>query len=195
MRVLPFLVIAAAQLFAADDPGREFMELVLADMRRPFPTDAELSQRLVDHRQDFEQLVAMAKADNELVRIASDFTWTTSSLAWPRPDSELGFTPQRWDEYRHLFQALGIEAGILRPWDHRDAVYLIVQGKGLVTGGSAKGYAYSDTALEPRCDSLDNREVRKARDETEICFKLLGGNGFFISSKIDVATDRGLTRR
>ena len=62
MRVLLLLVIAAAQLFAADDPGREFMELVLADMRRPFPTDAELSQRLVDHRKDFEQLVAMAKA-------------------------------------------------------------------------------------------------------------------------------------
>ena len=178
MRVLPFLVIAAAQLFAADDPGREFMELVLTDMRRPFPTDAELSQRLADHRKDFEQLVAMAKADNELVRIAPDFTWTTSSVAWPRPDSELGFTPQRWDEYRHLFHTLGIKAGILRPWDHRDAVYLIVQGKGLVTGGSDKGYAYSDTALEPRCDSLDNREVRKARDETEICFKPLGGKWY-----------------
>ena len=178
MRVLPFLVIAAAQLFAADDPGREFMELVLADMRRPFPTDAELSQRLVDHRKDFERLVAMAKDDKELVRIAPDFTWTTSSVAWPRPDSELGFTPQRWDEYRHLFRSLGIEAGILRPWDHRDAVYLIVQAKGLSIGGSAKGYAYSDTALEPRCDSLDNREVRKARDETEIYFKPLGGKWY-----------------
>ena len=84
----------------------------------------------------------------------------------------------KMDEYRHLFQALGLEAGILRPWDHRAAVYLIVQGKGLVTGGSAKGYAYSDSPLEPQYGSLDNREVRKARDETEICFKPLGGKWY-----------------
>jgi hypothetical protein len=178
MRVLPLLIIAAAQLFAADDPGREFMELVLADMRRPFPTDAELSQRLVDHRESFEQLVAMAKADNEVVRIAPDFTWTSTNFGWPRPDSELGFTPQRWDEYRQLFNALGLKGGIVRPWEHPDAVYLIVDGKGLVIGGSAKGFAYSDTALEPHCDSLDNREVRKARDDTEIWFKPLGGKWY-----------------
>jgi len=178
MRVLPLLVIAAAQLFAADDPSREFMELVLADMLRPFPTDAELSQRFTKHGREFEQLVAMAKADKEVIRIAPDFTWTASNFAWPRPESELGFSVERWNEYRHLFQTLGLEGGVLRPWDHSDAVYLIVQGKGLVIGGSVKGYAYSDTALEPRCDSLDNIEVRKARDDTEICFKSLGGKWY-----------------
>ena len=184
MRVLPLLLLAAAELCAADpasesEAARAFEELVLAGLRRPYPTDAELSQRLIDHRKEFEQLVAMAKADKEVIRIAPDFTFTTTSFAWPRPDSELGFTSERWDEYRNLFRALGIEDGILRPWDHRDAVFLIVQVKGLVTGGSAKGYAYSDTGLEPRCDSLDNREVRKARDEPEICFKPLGGKWYF----------------
>ena len=178
MRVLALLIIAGAQLFAADDPGREFIELVLADMRRSFPTDAELGQRLAEHRNDFEQLVAMAKADKQLTRIASDFTWTTNNLAWPRPESELGFSVERWNEYRRLFQTLGLEGGVLRPWDHPDAVYLIVQGKGLVTAGSTKGYAYSDTPLEPRFDSLDNREVHKARDETETCFKSLDGTWY-----------------
>jgi hypothetical protein len=127
MRVLPLLLFAAARLCAADpasesEVGRVFEELVLTDLRRPFPTDAELNQRLADHRKEFEQLVVMAEADKEVIRIAPDFTCTTTSTAWPRPDSELGFTPQRWDEYRHLFRALGIEAGILRRWDHRDAV-------------------------------------------------------------------------
>jgi hypothetical protein len=119
MRVLALLVLGAAGLCAADpasesERGRAFRELVLADMRRPFPRDAELSQRLAAHHKDFEQLVAMAKADKELVRIAPDFTWTTNSVAWPRPASELGFTTERWDEYRRLFHTLGIEAGILR---------------------------------------------------------------------------------
>jgi hypothetical protein len=158
MRVLPLLMLAAIQLYAADPQSQRdqaFRDLVVADLRRPFPTDAELSKRLADHRREFEQLAAMAKGDKELLRIAPDFTWTTSSVAWPRPDSQLGFTLERWDEYRRLFRGLGLEAGVLRPYDHRDAVYLLVQTKGLVTGGSTKGYAYSDTPLEPRCDSLD----------------------------------------
>jgi hypothetical protein len=180
MRVLPLLVLGVTQLCAADpasesELGRAFREVVLADLRRPFPTDAELSQRLADHRKEFEQLVAMAKADKELIRIAPDFTVTTTSAAWPRPISELGFTPQRWDEYRHLFQTLGLEAGILRPPDHRDDVYFLVQTKGLVTGGSEKGYAYSEMALQPRCESLDKPEAIR---DTEICFKPLGGNWY-----------------
>ena len=178
MRILPLLMLAAAQLCVADsqsEHGRAFRDLVLADLRRTFPTDAELTERLASHHKDFERLVAMAKADKQLVRIAPDFTWTTSSVAWPRPASELGFTTQRWDEYRHLFHMLGLEAGILRPWEHPDAVYLLVQTKGLVTGGSIKGYAYSDTALEPRCESLDKPE---AVGHAEICFKPLGGRWY-----------------
>ena len=71
MRVLPLLLMAAAELFAAD-PYRNLRhaaiheELVLADLRRPFPTDAELSQRLIDHDKEFEQLVATTKADKEV---------------------------------------------------------------------------------------------------------------------------------
>jgi len=180
VRVLPLILLTAAQLSAADptsesERDRAFMDLVLADVRRPFPTDAELTQRLADHREEFEQLVAMAKADKDLVRIAPDFTWTTSSVAWPRPASELGFTTQRWDEYRGLFHTLGIEAGILRPSDHADAVYLLVQTKGLMIGGSVKGYAHSDTVLQPRCDSLDKPEAIR---DIEICFKPLGGKWY-----------------
>ena len=171
MRTIPLLMLIALSVYAADPQSQRdqaFRDLVTADLRRPFPKDAELSKRLAEHRRDFEQLVSMARADKELVRIAPDFTWTTSSVAWPRPDSQLGFAPARWDEYRRLFRGLGLEAGVLRPPDHRDAVYLLVQTKGLVTGGSTKGYAYSDTALEPRCESLD----APLRDEGT-CFKPL----------------------
>jgi hypothetical protein len=154
----------------------------LADLRRPFPTDVELTQRLADHWKEFEQLVAMAKTDKELVRIAPDFTWTTSSVVWPRPASELGFTTQRWDEYRRLFHTLGIEAGILRPSDPPDAVYLIVQTKGLMIGGSVKGYAYSHTMLQPHCDSLDKPE---AIPENESCYKPLGGEWYLYLQRED----------
>jgi hypothetical protein len=179
MRVLTLLVLAAAQLCSAEPPSdsetKAFEDLVLADLRRPFPSDAELGDRLLKHRKDFEQLVAMAKADKELVRIAPDFTWTRSSVAWRRPASELGFTVERWNEYRRLFHTLGLEAGILRPWDRPDAIYLLAQTKGIVTAGSSKGYAYSDSALEPQCESLEKRETG---GQSGICFKRLGGEWY-----------------
>jgi hypothetical protein len=179
MRVLSLLLLASAQVLAADpksERDRAFEDLVLADLHRPFPTDADLSKRFADHCKEFEQLVEMAKSDKEVVRIAPDFTWTTSSVAWPRPDSELGFSKDRWDTYRRLFRTLSIEAGILRPWQHRDAVYLLIQTKGLVTGGSMKGYAYSEVPLEPQCDSLDKPEAV----HTEVCFKPLGSSWYLV---------------
>jgi len=156
-------------------PGSAFEELVMADLRRPFVTDAQLSERFAQRRADFEKLIVMAQADDLLVRIAPDFTWTTTSMAWPRPDSQLGFTLERWNAYRRLFQNLGLEAGIMRPSDHPNAIYLIAQTKGLVTGGSSKGYAYSDTPLEPLCQSLDQG---KARTQSRICFKPLNGKWY-----------------
>jgi hypothetical protein len=147
----------------------------MANLRRPFPTDVELSQRFAQRREDFEKLVTMAQEDDQLVRIAPDFTWTTSSMGWPRPDSQLGFSVERWNEYRHLFQLVGLEAGILRPWDHSNAIYLIVQAKGLSIGGSCKGYAYSETPLEPHCQSLDQD---RGQGESGICFKPLSGKWY-----------------
>lgn len=135
--------------------GQVFKDLVVADLRRPFPTDAELSERLAQLRTDVEKPVTMAQEDNELIRIAPDFTWTRSSMGWPRPDSELGFSLERWNEYRRVFQILGLEAGILRPWDQPNAIYLIAQTKSLGIAGSCKGYAYSEVPLEPLCQSLD----------------------------------------
>ena len=187
MRVLPPLMLAVAQLCAAAPPSeseaiRAFQERVAADLRRPFPTDAELTKRLADHRQDFDQLIAMVKTDKELVRIAPDFTWTTTSSAWPRPASELGFTTQRWDEYRRLFQTLGLEAGVLRRSDLSDTIYLFAQTKGLIIGGCIKGYAYSDATLDPRCESLDKPE---AIPEDKSCYKALGGEWYLYLQRED----------
>jgi hypothetical protein len=59
---------------------------------------------------------------------------------------------------------------------------LIVQTKGLMIGGSMKGYAYSDTALQPRCDSLDKSEAIR---DVEICFKPLGGKWYLYLERED----------
>ena len=148
-----------------------FEAIVLADLRRPFPTDSELAERFNRHRDLFNQLLAMARADSELVRIAPDFTWTRSSVAWPRPKSEVGFTDDRWNQYRSLFDVLGLEAGLLqRPQDLPKVIYFMVQTKGLVTSGSVKGYAYAEAQLKPQCESLDRD---RGASRYGICFRPL----------------------
>jgi hypothetical protein len=150
----------------------QFEALVLADLRRPFPSDAELAAVFNEHLDVFDQLIRMVHEDARLVRIAPDFTWTTQTAAWPRPESELGFTRERWDEYRQMFRSLQLKSGVLRRPDERPAViYLLADTKGLVTGGSIKGYAWSDTALSPQCESLDTPPTSGAR--RGICFKPL----------------------
>src|ERR1043166_9895004 len=74
----------------------------------PHPSDQYLERVFAANQPEFEKLISMANEDSHVVRIASDFTWLDTSAAWPRPESGLGFSNQRWDEYRRLFSTLGL---------------------------------------------------------------------------------------
>jgi hypothetical protein len=119
------------------------------------PSDAELEAVFAQRRAQFETLAAMAEENHSVVRIAPDFTWLQDNVAWPRPDSQLGFSRERWDQYRNLFRELGLEAGVARTQDYPDVLFLIASSKGLVTGGSDKGYVLSRATLPSEDRSLD----------------------------------------
>ena len=117
-------------------------------------SDAALIRNFELHEQDFNKLIEMAKVDSHVVRIAYDFTWVDTNYHWPRPESELGFTKERWDEYKRMFSRLGLKKGL--SWTSDGAIVLIASTRGLSTDGSAKGYAFSQKNLSPTFDSLDN---------------------------------------
>src|SRR5258706_3463080 len=75
-------------------------------------SDAKLISNFQSHESEFDHLIQMAKEDPHVVRIASDFTWLDSDYHWPRPDSQIGFSKERWDEYRNMFSRLGVNAGL-----------------------------------------------------------------------------------
>ncbi len=129
----------------------------------PHPTDAQLEENLRNHELEFSKLIAMSKSDSRVTRIAPDFTWLDDNSRWPRSDSELGFSRERWNEYRQLFKILGLKGGINRPLDV-ETVYLIASSRGLLTSGSEKGYAYSELNLLPTTDSLDHIPSRLANE-------------------------------
>src|ERR1043165_4338970 len=146
--------------------------LMSFDESRPHPSDKYLEQTFVAHEADFNRLVEMCNTDAHVIRIAPDFTWLDNNAAWPRPVSQLGFSNQRWDEYRSLFSKLGLTAGVLNY--QPDSVMLLASTRGLVTGGSSKGYAYSLMQPEVIVASLANATFSKSR----IAYKRLKGNWY-----------------
>lgn len=138
----------------------------------PHPSDQTLESNFLKNEADFDLLVRMAQADARVVRIAPDFTWLDTNAAWPRPQSELGFSIERWEEYRTLFSKLGLSAGILNY--QPESVMLVASSQGLVTGGSSKGYAYSIKEPPHLVDSLENVSFKDSR----IAYKRIKGHWY-----------------
>lgn len=118
-------------------------------------SDFELLQNFQAHEKDFEKLASMATEDVKVVRIAHDFTWLDDNLSWPRPESQIGFSKQRWDRYRSLFNKVGLKAGINRTENDPHTIFFMASTKGLAPGGSEKGYAYTSKEPVNLVESLD----------------------------------------
>lgn len=105
------------------------------------PDDAILIHRFQEHRGAFETLVTMSNEDPHVVRIAYDFTRLDNDWSWPRPESKLGLTPQRWDEYRRLFKETSLTGGLYRSASSKQ-LFFIAYSSGLTGRGLSLGYAY-----------------------------------------------------
>ena len=131
------------------------LTLVTGNCSSPHLSDAALEKNFQSHESDFERLLTMSKADSRLMRIAPDFTWLVDDPNWPRPKEKLGFSEERWSEYRQLFSKLGLANGLLIYRDE-ETTYFLATSTGLVTGGSSKGYVFSERPLTPLVDSLES---------------------------------------
>jgi len=128
--------------------------IALSAAPKPLPSDEALRARFLGHRADFEKLVAMANEDNNLTRIALDFTWLDDDVSWPRKD--VGISAQRWTDYRQIFQKVGASEGILN-YTNPTLIFFPIASMGLVPAGSEKGLVYSQTSLNPVLKSLDEK--------------------------------------
>jgi hypothetical protein len=145
--------------------------------RPSHPSDEQLIQNFQRHEAEFNMLVEMSNQDSHVQRIASDFTWLQDNTGWPRPESELGFSRQRWDEYRRLFKELKIPGGLVRdPKPRPTTVMFFASSYGLVTGGSSKGYIY---ATEEQSPIVDSHELEQAdMKNRHSVYKRLKGNWY-----------------
>jgi hypothetical protein len=127
---------------------------VAAYATRFYWSDTALELDFWVHRADFVRLVAMAREDLHMTRIAPDFTWLDDDASWPRQN--VGIPEERWDEYRRLFRRVNASEGIM---EHPElsAVYFPIASVGLVPAGWTKGIVYTSIALSPTVESLHGR--------------------------------------
>lgn len=143
-------------------------------------SDVELVRKFEDNRSDFDRLVKMSDEDGRVIRIAYDFTWVhgeriSGEMGGDRP---IGFSEQRWDEYKQLFRKLKLKKGLSRS-ETGSLIFLLADTKGLVTGGLQKGYMFSREAKVCDDQSLDDLEVLKEKNFA--CKSLDGPWSLYIS--------------
>lgn len=118
------------------------------------PPDSSLRDKFFRERSSLVELVQMSNEDEHVSLIMPNFTYLDTDASWPRKD--IGFSEERWNEYRRMFRKLGIDGGLVRRTDyHPSAVFIVAYASGGVLASSDKGYAYSPQPLSPVVDSLD----------------------------------------
>ena len=129
------------------------------NLTRPLPTDRSLKVRFQEHRQDFDSLVWIARADTRLVGASHD--WMLM-----RFDMFVHDTPQHdrmlmdWEVSgtgRSIYRKLLDRAGVPGLSRRDDGIWFVV----VASRGARKGYVYSEKPLSPVHGSLDGLE--KAR--------------------------------
>lgn len=149
------------------------------------PQDDLLKRNFKAHKVDFEKLANMAKEDYKVVRITEDFTWLDNNLSWPRPESELGFSRQRWDEYRHLLRKIGLKKGLSRTESDIDVIFFIASSHGSISEGSEKGYAYIVKEPANLAESLDGLDDKDASAESYVpIYKKIVANWYLYYKQI-----------
>lgn len=121
------------------------------------PTEATLLNRFRAARPDLERIVAMARQEHEVTRIAPDFIWLADNSD-PTPERRRRALPDaRWREYRRLFRRTRVSDGI----GIGDGVFFYVSDVGLAGSGASKGFRWSKTAQTPLVDHIDDPGNRK----------------------------------
>lgn len=164
----------------------------------PHIRDEVLLKNFQENKADFDLLAQMAEQDSNMVRIADDFTWTNESATYPRPESELGISNERWEEYKKIFRKIKLDNGIRNYQSDQGVVYdtkaeknisvssgyqfkqvfLYASRQGLVTGGSSKGYAYLKEKPEIVVDSLNDFQFEKSEERRLVAYKQITENWY-----------------
>ena len=152
--------------------------VVLIGTSSPHSPDSALIKKFSENESDFNLLMKMAGEDAKASIIRMGFVglenkgawppaiYLDEDKVWPRSESELGFSQQRWDEYRRLFKKLHLH-GINRKHEMPDAVFFTSSMDfssldGYEEAVTEKGYVYSAREIHGSLTgSLDGLKINR----------------------------------
>jgi hypothetical protein len=140
----------------------------------PHSSDLVLTERYLEQEPNFNRLANMVVEDSQVRVIGSSFL----ALVAADRESEVGFTRERWNEYRSLFKELRLES--CRSDKTADVIFFRASIDFGETDGAEqvvteKGYVYSPRAIQHSLtDSLDRVES----DRPAVFFKKLDDNWY-----------------
>ena len=114
------------------------------------PTEAEVIARFERSAPALSTLAQMSDEDfsrTGVTRIADHFTRLKDNWAWPRADSTIGVSPERWTEYRRLFKSTEFTTGLDRQGPQHEMIMFSFWGVGLADNMLERGVLYS--AISP----------------------------------------------
>ena len=142
------------------------LSYLFGDLGRAHESDQSLMNNLRLHKAQYELLITMFHDDAPVQIVHPTFL---------QPDGAI--TAERWDQYKKLFNQLGLDGG-MRGWEG-EGIWFLSTTQGLVTGGSSKGYWYRPRSAVPLFPNLDSipadlpsnvRGFRKIDDDWYITF-------------------------
>lgn len=135
--------------------------ILIASCSDELPSSAELARTFPAKHAALDTLRQMSNQDARVVQITPSRTLLDSNYAWPRPDSLLGISHARWDQYRRLFKRVGSENGLGRGPDGSVHILIKVSSFGLGTSGGGRGYLFSPSPPAPLGTPLESLPRRK----------------------------------
>lgn len=102
------------------------------------PSESDLRSQFTQNKAILLQLLQMQAQDPKVVEITPKRTRLENDWNWPRED--IGFTEDRWNEYRSLFSEAGIDYGIQKG---KSGFWFFVSIEGLSIIGRMLGFIYA----------------------------------------------------
>ncbi len=123
-------------------------------------SEASLHLQFEQNKVDILKILEMQNQDLKVIRIAPTFTRLDTDWSWPRKN--IGFSDERWNEYRALFQNAGITDGIEK---NGDEIWYFVSSQGLGISGSGRGFVFLK-----QTPKLIVRKFNECPHNKEVCY-------------------------
>jgi hypothetical protein len=114
----------------------------LSACRNELPKGNELRNIYFAHRREFDRLIAMLKEDGAFSK--SDENQAAALMLnplGPHSARDLDFSDQRRQEYKKIFDRIGLQSPVL-VFGQSESVIFVIATKGLAIGGTIRGIAY-----------------------------------------------------